>query len=233
MKDRHQGETAWIIGNGPSVAFADLEALRGRLTFCFNRFHLAYGSTAFRPTYTVTGDKQMIEDFGQQIVDEAGGTVFVVHERPPDLLGDYVWVRMSPVFPPLFSRAAEAIVSPGGSSLYMAMQIGYAMGIRQFYLYGTDFRFVFERAPGGDAFRIATGDSNHFIANYRAGKPWCPPSLRDIATSFLAARRLFEREGGFVRNASRGGLMEMFERVPFETAIVEGAPALHREAAFA
>ncbi len=221
LRDRYRGETAWIVGNGPSVRTEDLDALEGRLSFCFNRFHMAYDRMRFRPTYTVTGDKQMIEDFGQQIVDEAGGTVFVVHDRPPDLVGDYIWIRLLQVHPPLFSRTADHMVSPGGSSLYMAMQIGYLMGIRQFYLYGTDFKFAFEKARGPDNFRSAKGDDNHFISNYRGGKAWCPPSLKDIGAGFLTARRIIESEGGFLRNASRGGLMEMFERVPFEVAAQE------------
>jgi hypothetical protein len=54
-------------GNGPSVRTEDLDRLQGRLTFAFNRFHLAHGQTRLRPTYTLTGDRQMIEDFGQQI----------------------------------------------------------------------------------------------------------------------------------------------------------------------
>lgn len=221
--DRHRGETAWLVGNGPSVRLEDLDALNGRLTFGFNRLYLAYGQTAFRPTYTVTGDGQMIEDFGQEIVDVAGGTVFVVNDTVPDIVGDYIFVRMLPVYPPLFSRSPESVVSPGGSSLYMAMQIAYRMGVRRFYIYGADFRFQFGQARSRDKFRIATGDGNHFIPNYRSGKPWCPPSLKDIGSAFLTARLVMEREGGFVRNASRGGALEMFERTPFEEAL--GMPA--------
>ena len=217
--DKHRGETAWLIGNGPSVRIGDLEALKGQLTFGFNRLYLAYGQTSFRPTYTVTGDSQMIEDFGQEIVDVAGGTVFVVNDTAPDVVGDYIWVRLVPIYPPLFSTSPDYEVSPGGSSLYMAMQIAYKMGVRKFYIYGADFKFNFGQARSRDRFRVATGDGNHFIQNYRSGKPWCPPSIKDIGCAFLTARLLMEREGGFVRNASRGGALEMFERTPFENAL--------------
>ncbi|MBO1076293.1 glycosyltransferase [Roseomonas marmotae] len=221
MKDRHRGQAAWLIGNGPSVRTEDLDALRGRLTFSFNRFHLAYPRTRLRPTYTVTGDRQMIEDFGEQIVAESGNTVFLAHEEHPAVEGDYIWLRQLAVYPPLFCRQPDRLVSPGGSSLYVAMQLGYWMGVRRFYLYGADFRFVFETERGGDAFRIARGEGNHFIPGYRGGRPWCPPSLRDIAASFHIARRLMESEGGFIRNASRGGLMEIFPRQRFEDALAE------------
>jgi glycosyltransferase involved in cell wall biosynthesis len=222
MRDCHKGETAWLIGNGPSVRADDLDALQGRLCFAFNRFHLAYPATRLRPDYTVSGDRQMIEDFGQRIVDESAGTVFLAQDQPPDLVGDYVWLRQIGMHPPLFSRRPDRVVSPGGSSLYVAMQLGFWMGVRRFYLYGADFRFVFARTGEADAFRGATGEGNHFIPDYRGGRAWCPPSLRDIGNSFHIARRLMEAEGGFVRSASRGGLMEIFPREAFEAALAAG-----------
>ncbi|HLY55630.1 MAG TPA: hypothetical protein VKS60_08740 [Stellaceae bacterium] len=222
-RDRHAGEMAWVIGSGPSVQTADLDRLDGRLTFAFNRFHLAHESTGLRPTYTVSADRQMIEDFGQDIVDRSGGTVFIASERPPDLIGDYIWLRLVDVSPPLFSLSTDRAVTPGGSSAYVAMQLAYFMGIRRLYLYGMDFRFSFERNPAAaGAYRSATGEGNHFIANYRDGRPWCPPSFRQIATSFHAARVLLESEGGFIRNATRGGALEIFPRHDFDDALEAG-----------
>ncbi|MBI0534683.1 hypothetical protein D9599_03750 [Roseomonas sp. KE2513] len=222
LAGRHSGETAWIIGNGPSVRTEDLDALEGRLTFCFNRFHLAHEGTRLRARYTVTGDRQMIDDFGEEIVTRSGGTVFVASERPPALTGDYIWVRQLPVFPPLFSFQPEVGVSPGGSSLYVALQLGYMMGVRRFLLYGTDFNFHFTQAASADPFRSAVGDGNHFIPNYRAGRAWCPPALRDITLAFLAARCVIEVNGGLIRNTTRGGLLEIFDRQPFEVALALG-----------
>jgi glycosyltransferase involved in cell wall biosynthesis len=217
---RHEGQAAWLIGNGPSVRPEDLDRLAGRLTFAFNRFYLAHPQTSLRPTYTVAGDTQMIEDFGQNIIDESGGTVLIANPAPPGLLGDYIWVRQATLYPPLFSRAADRIVCSGGSTPYVAMQIAYFMGVRKFYFYGADFSFSFHSSgEASDKFRTASGDGNHFIANYRAGKPWCPPSFKDIAASFLTARLVIESSGGFIRNVTRGGLLEMFEREDFDAAL--------------
>jgi glycosyltransferase involved in cell wall biosynthesis len=220
FKDKHAGETAWLIGNGPSVRTTDLDLLKNRLTFCFNRFHLAHDSTALRAAYTLTADKQMIEDFGQSIVDDSGGTVFIAHSAAPDLLGDYIWLRQEPIFPPLFSLDPGYGVSPGGSTPFVAIQLAYYMGVRKFYFYGADFSFQFKSGgPGKDAFRQASGEGNHFIANYRSGRPWCPPSFLDIGAGFLNARLMLEAEGGFIRNVTRGGALEIFEREDFDRAI--------------
>src|ERR1700677_2831169 len=71
----HQGRVGFLIGNGPSVQTEDLERLRGQVTFCCNRFYLAYPKTSFRPTYTVSADPQMIDDFGAEIVSQSAGQV--------------------------------------------------------------------------------------------------------------------------------------------------------------
>ncbi len=219
MSNRHRGETAWLIGNGPSVRIEDLDALDGRLTFGFNRFHLAHGRTRLRPHYTVTGDPQMIADFGQEIVDESGGAVFVADATPPALKGDHIWVRQMGIFPPLFSLRADRQVSTGGSSVYVALQLGYLMGVRRFFLYGTDLNFTFAPTERADGMPAAMGEGNHFIEGYRSGRPWLPPALREIMTAFATARRIMELEGGFIRNASRGGALEIFDRQPFEVAL--------------
>jgi hypothetical protein len=220
MRDAYRGQVAWLVGNGPSVRVEDLNRLKDRVTFGFNRYYMSHDITELRPTFTVTGDRQMIEDFGQEIVDRSGGTVFVAHDSLPFLVGDYVWVRQLNYSPPLFSKHPATAVTPGGSSVFVAMQIAYWLGIRRFFFYGADFKFSFTRQLGeSDAFRSVAGDDNHFIKNYRDGKAWCPPSFRNIASAFLAARVLMESEGGFIRNVTRGGLLEIFPRMSFEEAL--------------
>ncbi|UFN50308.1 hypothetical protein LPC08_06695 [Roseomonas sp. OT10] len=216
LRGRHAGETAWLVGNGPSVRMEDLEALRGRLCFGFNRLHLAYDRSGFRPTHTVSGDPQMIRDFGARIAAEAGGTVFLAAPERPDLPGDWIWLRQEAVWPPLFSLDPRRVVGAGGSSLFVAMQLGWWMGVRRFLLYGVDFAFA-DAAPGADG--LARGDGNHFIPGYRDGRPWVPPSWRDICAAFLLARRLAESEGGWLRNATRGGRLDWLPREDFAVAV--------------
>lgn len=222
MRDAYAGRSAWMVGNGPSVQLEDMDRLAetNQLCFAFNRFHLAYDQTALRPHFTVTGDAQMIEDFGQQIVDSAGGTVCVAHGRAPALTGDYIWLRQVSAYPSLFSHEPARWVTPGGSSLYVALQIGYWLGIRRWYLYGADFAFRFNRRQNGqDAFRSASGDDNHFIKNYRSGRAWCPPAIESILPAFHMARMQMELAGGYILNATRGGFLHVFDRVEFDEAL--------------
>ncbi|MFT8246574.1 hypothetical protein [Roseomonas sp. BN140053] len=219
LRNRHAGETAWLIGNGPSVRPEDLDALRGRLCFGFNRLYLAYGRTALRPRYTLSGDGQVIGDFGAELVREAGGTVFLASEHRPELPGNWFWLRQYSIWPTLFSLDPGRVVGAGGSSLFVAMQLGWWMGVRRFMLYGVDFHFA-DAAPVANG--LAQGDGNHFIPGYRSGRAWIPPSWRDICTGLHVAGRLAEAEGGWIRNATRGGRLELFPRRSFEDALRGG-----------
>lgn len=216
LHGRHAGQVAWLIGNGPSVRPEELDRLQGRLSIAFNRFHLAQGSMRFRPTYTLSGDGQVIGDFGGEIVREAGGPVFLAAETRPDLPGDWIWLRQAAVWPTLFSLDPRRVVGAGGSSPFAAFQLLWWMGVRRFVIYGADFHFE-GAEPGQDG--LAHAEGNHFIPGYRGGRSWIPPSWRDICTGFLLARHLAEAEGGWVRNATRGGMLEIFPRIGFEDAL--------------
>lgn len=223
LKDAYRGQSAWLIGNGPSVKPGDLDRLQGRLCFAFNRFSLAYGQTRLRPQFTLCSDRQTIEDFFEEIAAQAGGTVLRAQTDRPEKSSAAEWLRVVPVFPPLFSKNPAVRVSAGGSSPFIAMQVAFYLGIRRLYLYGMDFTYKLRKnALSKDPMRGAIGEGNHFITDYRAGLPWSPPNTMNILMAFLVAREMFAADGGFIRNATRGGALDIFERYDFEKALEEG-----------
>ncbi|MCP5107720.1 MAG: hypothetical protein GY950_30310 [bacterium] len=228
LKNIHHGRTAFLIGNGPSVKPGDLEKLQNEVTFCFNRFHLAYDMFTFRPKYTVSADIGMIGDFGVRIVQESAGTVFLADKKRPGIPGEFTWIGAKYQGPPLvFSKKIYHHVAIGGSSLVTALQLGYFMGIRHFILYGVDHDFHYSEKPEktDNDYRSAVGDDNHFIKNYRSGKPWCPPHMEMIEKSLVWADRFLRKKGGWIINAIRGGKLEILERKPFEEVIDNLPPA--------
>jgi len=222
LRDKHKGEIGWLVGNGPSVRTKDLERLRGAVTFCCNRFYLAYDKMKFRPTYLGSTDKQMIRDFGAEMVAKHPGTVYFVAEERPDIPGDFVWFPMKSRTPLVFSENVYDFVMPGGGTLITAIQIGYHMGITKFYLYGVDHSFNFKSDDTiEDHYARASGDGNHFIRDYRSGKRWSPPVLWQVEAAFLSCHVFLQARGGWIRNATRGGKLEVVDRVSFDVAIKE------------
>jgi hypothetical protein len=223
LRGRHAGQRAWIIGNGPSVRYADLARIPpGDVIFCFNRFYLSYGEHPLRETYVVSADTLMIEDFGQEMIDIAAGLpLFCVGAgTTAHLKGPHVLLSASDSYLPVFSPDAGRFVSVGGSSVFVALQMAYYMGIRDVVLYGIDYSFSMKlRRDPRFPFPVSFEEGNHFIPSYRSAKPWCPPTWRDISAGFLNARVAFEVSGGRVTNATRGGRLETFVRADFDTLV--------------
>ena len=218
LKDIHKDEIGYLIGNGPSVRIDDLELLNGKVTFCCNRFHLAYDRMVFRPKYTLAADRQMIEDFGEEIIRKSSGVNILFGTEDPKIDGEYLWIRSK--LGKGFSDNIFDFVYPGGTILISAIQIGFFLGIRRFFLYGVDHDFKFEKnVDSEDIWDNAIGEGNHFIENYRSSKPWCPPQTEMIEQSFMMCDTFLRSRGGWIKNATRGGKLDILERIDFEKAI--------------
>lgn len=224
FKNIHQGSIGFLIGNGPSVQTPDLEKLKDRVTFCCNRFYLAYDMMDFRPTYTLASDLQTIGDFGNEIVENNEGTIFIGWQRDwgkrPELKKNPIWINSNARKSFSFSVDIFNSVHPGGGTLISAIQIGYFMGINRFVLYGVDHDYKFvSNQQSEDVWHSAKGEGNHFIKNYRSGKPWCPPETKMIEKSFQTCDRFLRSQGGWLKNATRGGKLEVLERIDFDLAM--------------
>jgi hypothetical protein len=219
LRNKHVGKRAFLLGNGPSVRLQDLDRLQTEVTFSCNRFHLAYPQTRLRPSYTLSADRQTIEDFGQEIVANSAGVVFMAHPTRPHFAGNFIWLRSgvtryeksSPFTPNVYNY-----VYSFGATLIVALQIGYFMGIREFILYGVDHSYNFQPTGNPDVYRSAEGEGNHFIPNYRSGRPWCPPYTVGIEKGFSAWGEKLRQEGGCLVNATHGGALNVLPRVQFE-----------------
>ena len=67
-----------------------------------------------------------------------------------------------------------------------------------------------------DVWHSAYGEGNHFIKNYRSDKPWCPPETKLIEEAFQVCDQFLRTKGGWIKNATRGGKLEVLERTDFD-----------------
>lgn len=215
-KDVHRGKTAYLIGNGPSVKVEDLEHLNNQITFCCNKFYMSYASHSFRPTYTISADDKMIEDFGNDIALNSVGQVwFCSAFRPALKERNYHWLYLRQGNLELSENSIMRGVCHMGATLLAALQIGYYMGIRKFVLYGVDHNFQYSTDDG----RTSFSEKNHFISNYREGKSWFVPDTKLIENSFQKAADMLNQQGGFLVNASRETRLPYVKRVELEELI--------------
>ena len=228
LRNAHAGERCFIIGNGPSLNKLDLTLLRSERTFGVNAIYTNYQRMGFYPTYYVVEDYLVAEDRAAEInaYDKSSVKFFgnyLNYCLQPDsstivlnVLLDY---RDYAGFPH-FSCNALKKLWVGGTVSYLCMQLAYYMGFAEVYLIGFDHSY----AVPADATRqnivitSRSDDVNHFDPNYfGSGKRWHDPRVDRMEKAYKRAIEAFARDGRTIRNATAGGMLEVFERVDYRT----------------
>jgi hypothetical protein len=228
LSNAHAGERCFIIGNGPSLNQLDLTRLREETTFGVNAIYTNYQKMGFYPTYYVVEDYLVAEDRAVEINAYRKSRVkffgnYLRYCLRPDpstvvlnVLLDY---RDYPHFPH-FSRNALERVWVGGTVSYVCMQLAYYMGFSEVYLIGFDHSYS---VPKDAAIREAvitsrSDDVNHFDASYFGeGKRWHDPRVDRMTKAYVRAAEVFGNDGRVIRNATAGGMLDVFERVDYRT----------------
>ena len=225
LKDKHHGKRAFIIGNGSSLRISDLEHLKGEITFACNKIYLAFEDTEWRPTYYAAEDELFLKQSCNKINSFSGITKFFP-SRTKALLPNikeaiYFKLFCNQFYPhePYFSSNALNGLYWGSTITYTLLQLACYMGIREIYLLGVDFDyFVPKGLEQGDKPFIVQESLNHFHPDYlKPGDYFYPPNLHRHEKAYHAAGKAISRLNGKVYNATRGGKLEIFPRIDFDT----------------
>jgi hypothetical protein len=209
---RHRGETALVVGNGPSLARTPLDVAAGVPSFGTNRIFLAADTLGFVPTYYLCANRLVVAQSRAEISKLTMPRFLPArsrHEFPADL--DITWFRSHPTT--LFSKHPDFYGFFEGSTItFIAMQLAYFMGFRRLLLVGVDHRF----AQQGPAHMVTVGngpDPNHFDPRYFSnGFQWQLPDLEASERAFHRAKRVFERAGGEIVDCTIDGALRVFRR---------------------
>lgn len=228
LKNSHKGEIAFVIGNGPSLLIKDLEVLSKKKIFCFafNRINLVFDKTSWRPSCYMASDRMIYRDNDPTIPT-------VINENLPlYLIGEAAYegipqklkrdnVISFPIKPMSyytkitdFSENAMLYVIDGATITYSAIQMAYYMGFNKVYLLGVDFNYNKTVMKNG---RIIEGkgkttyfdtkyDPNNVNAGYMDG----------MLQGYESAKKFCQTHDFKIINATRGGKLEVFERVNFD-----------------
>ena len=116
---------------------------------------------------------------------------------------------------PNFSDDPIKGVYEGLTVTYMCLQLAVYMGFKNIYLLGIDHNYSVEREVDG---RVISHPSvvNHF---YSTDTMENIPQPAKTTLAYQAARNYCENHGISIFNATRGGKLEVFQRVDFDTVI--------------
>ena len=225
FRNRHAGDRCFIIGNGPSLTITDLERVRSEITFAANKIYLAYDKTDWRPSYYVVEDDHMIRQHHHEIRELKGSVKFVSHDWELLFRGEAQTV----IYPrnlldldrfPMFSDNAYRHVFCGYMVTYISLQLAYFMGFSTVYLLGVDFNYAVDYKGTDTIIHAASHPSDHFTFRYfEPGEVRYAPQLKLAERAMHCARQFYEARQRKIWNATRGGKLEVFDRISLEEAL--------------
>lgn len=229
----YKGKRCFIIGNGPSLRSEDLERLKGEHTFAMNRIYEIFDRTDWRPTFYVVADpdylRKNIKDLYQYNFNHmflAAGEKETFGYPVNKVTRIYSKNKIFRIYQPNawndFTAYISVDISDGFSPCYTvtftSIQLAIYMGFSEIYLLGVDFSYAVTYDAKGEI------HVDERINDYFSGKKY-PGSLQNYASNlhaFSVAREYCDSHGIKIYNATRGGKLEVFERVDFDELMGEG-----------
>lgn len=233
-KDIHKGKRVFVIGNGPSLRCEDLDRLNKNREICFgsNSIYKIFKMTKWRPNYLCFIDPIMISSSKTEI-NEFDGEVFLadVYHRYgidfPNSSNINVVHQSADItemyYPnkPGFSSDIKKGVCTSFSVTYFCIQLAAYMGASEIYLLGVD-----------NTIAKNIHDTKHFASDYMAEaegtemleiveKVDLSMNIEMIEKGYMKAEEYSITHGFRIFNATRGGVLETFERVNFDSLFEE------------
>jgi uncharacterized Rossmann fold enzyme len=223
FKDKYKNKRCFIVGNGPSLKANDLDKLKGEITFATNKIYMMFDKTEWRPSYYVCEEDEMFRQIQNEISMHVKCPAFYFCDAILNLddfnLTDFYFFYLDPRCSwkpnrkPSFSEE-PFIIQWGASITYSCLQLAAYMGFTEIILLGMDNTFKRGVKLNGE---IIYGDNtqSHFDKDYVATDIYS--SQIDVVNSaYETAREYCKQHGIKIRNATRGGALDVFERINFD-----------------
>jgi hypothetical protein len=214
FKNTHLGGRCFIIATGSSLRISDVERLSGEITIGMNSICKIGDKTNWRPTYYGVQDLHVYRNLKDEIVNlSAAEAIFISNNIPrkekivsSKVIEMPIYGKNHLINPNAdnieFSGDCYDAIHDGYTITYSLLQLAVYMGFKEIYLIGADTSY----AKKGPQHFIETGiiDPNYKIAGER------------MIRAYKTAKVFAENNGIKIYNATRGGYLEVFERVNFD-----------------
>lgn len=230
-KDKYKGRRCFVIGNGPSLDPNDLDKLdkNGEITFACNKIYNIFSKTEWRPDFYFLMDVWVLKSAAKELLNiEPKECSFYNYAF---CNGYILWNDMNNIIPLYHMPEQDSVdrvtrfskdISVQhciGAVTYTMLQAAYYMGFKDVYLIGCD-HFVDSWEKTGVIDHFYDG-SKEVIWDLTAEYTKIDNHIR-LNNCYKAARLAFEEDGRNIYNATRGGHLEIFNRVDFDSLFKEG-----------
>lgn len=229
LKGIYSGNRCFIIGNGPSLQAKDLEKLKKEYTFAVNRIYEIFDQTEWRPSFYMAVDPKFLKENYNSLKKYELGHMFLRISEKARL--DYPINKMTRIFTSgdcyfdvyqkkynIWSACVNSDVSNyfnvAGTVIFGAIQMALYMGFSEIYLLGVDFNYAVTRDAEGRIYE----DRN--VKDYFNDKNYNSELNYETALHvYKITKEYCDNHGILIRNATRGGKLEVFERIDFDGII--------------
>jgi uncharacterized Rossmann fold enzyme len=215
LKGMYKGKRCFIVATGSSLKTEDLELLcnHNEISFSMNRIYRIFPNTSWKPDYYIASDRELMLTDRENILQMQTKGKFVVNAAESDYRKYDNLFQMAVIKTGgwkkriYFSEDCSKYVFDGATVTYVSMQLAVYMGFTEIILLGVDFDY-----GNGEPVR-------HF---YKAGDEVKNSfGFRDnVYEAYKLARQYADSHGIKIYNATRGGNLEVFERVNLDELFI-------------
>lgn len=241
FKDCHKGERCFILATGPSINQQDLTPLKDEICISVNNFYVHKDYKIIQPMYHCIPDvvgwhkkyvnKEYAIKWFQEMEEKTGQTVLFLGYDDKRWIDHYGLFRNRKVYYLHCGSSMEGLeytdmdltrIVPGFTSVsVLALEIAIYMGCKDIYLLGCDHDWILTPDT-----LIHFYEEHEHILTTRPGFKYRfkENGVEDILhycsklwAEYKALRCYTEAKGLNIYNATKGGLLDVFPRVCYES----------------
>lgn len=221
FKNIHHGETCYIVGTGPSLTINDLEMLKNKYTFGVNTLYKLFYELGWQTTYYCLIDPKTYGNISDDIKKHDVKNIFYAANRISDEVengipfeldcSDFYKIKRPDLYNfTRFNNELDKYIFDGASVVYAAMQIAVFMGFKRIVLLGVDCNYTLKKEELHNDKLSYTTDYNY---------KWNENTGLTMIEGFKYAKKYADEHGIEIINSTRGGMLEVFERVNLEEIV--------------
>lgn len=230
MYNSHEGETGFLICNGPSLAKIDPRIFKNCLTIGCNGIYKNFESWGFHTDYLLFEDVEQFEIRAPDLKNVVGPVKmaaiynayalssskdWIFFNSPRGSSNPYYWSELYPQF----SKDFAAVAHLGSTITYIMLQFAYFIGLQRVIILGLDHNYgkLPELFPPG---KIEITENNmelvrtcHFDPNYyKIGDLIGVPNVQAQEQAYKLALDVFNDSGREIINATPDSKLSIFPK---------------------
>ncbi len=224
FKGIHEGKRCFIVATGPSLTIDDVNKLKGEICWTCNSGVKLFEKTDWRPDYYAIADGTVFRRIKEDIDKVELNCAFYNHKDiqwgGENVFPLPMWVSMvlnsdargvipRALLKKRMSRDISKKIYMGANITYIIIQICFYMGFKEIYLLGCDCNYQ-GKGTHSDIVNYKDADVLYESADF---------IYRSMIDDHRCARREAEKRGVKIYNATRGGMLEVYERVDLDEVL--------------